>query len=221
MKPLVIFGNKQAAEIANFYFQTDSNRDVVAFTVDQTYIDDAQFQGLPVVPFETITETYPPDQYDMFVALGYSKLNMVREQKYNEAKAKGYTLANYISSRATVLCPPDNIGDNVFLLEDNTIQPFVKIGNNITLWSGNHIGHHSQIDDHGFITSHVVVSGNVKIGKNCFIGVNATLRDAITVGDHVLIGAAAWINRDVPDQTTCTNPPAKFRERQERAVEKI
>lgn len=221
MKPLIIFGNRQAAEIALFYFQTDTDRDVVAFTVDQEYINDAQFQGLPVVPYETILETYPPEQYDMFVALGYSKLNILREQKYNDAKAKGYTLASYISSRATILTPPENIGDNAFILEDNTIQMLVKIGSNVTLWSGNHIGHHSQIGDHCFLTSHVVVSGNTTIGDNAFIGVNATLRDAITVGDHVLIGAGAWINRDVPDQSTCTCPPAKFREREERAVEKI
>jgi len=221
MKPLVIFGNAQAAELALFYFQTDTDRNVVAFTVDKNYIEASHFQGLPVVSFESVEQSYPPEQYDMFVALGYSGLNSLREQKYLEAKAKGYQLASYISSRATILNDPKNIGDNCFILEDNTIQPFVTIGNNVTLWSGNHIGHHSRIADHCFLTSHVVVSGNVVIGNNCMIGVNATLRDCITVGDHVLVGAGSWVNRDVADQTTCTCAPAKFREREERVVEKI
>jgi sugar O-acyltransferase (sialic acid O-acetyltransferase NeuD family) len=116
----------------------------------------------------------------------------VRKEKYLAAKALGYTLASYISSHATVL-NEGRIGDNCFILEDNTIQPFVNIGNNITLWSGNHIGHHSTIQDHTFIASHVVVSGGVHIGEQCFIGVNATLRDHITVEDKCVVGAGALL----------------------------
>jgi acetyltransferase-like isoleucine patch superfamily enzyme len=83
------------------------------------------------------------------------------------------------------------------VLEDNTIQPFVKVGNNVTLWSGNHIGHHSVIKDHTFLASHIVVSGGVIIGEQCFIGVNATLRDHITVGDRCVVGAGALLLGDV------------------------
>ena len=101
----------------------------------------------------------------MFVALSYAKLNAVRKEKYLAAKALGYRLASYVSPRATVL-NDGRIGDNCFILEDNTIQPFVTIGNNVTLWSGNHIGHHSTIRDHCFIASHVVVSGGVEIGES-------------------------------------------------------
>ena len=49
------------------------------------------------------------------------------------------------------------------------------IGDNVTLWAGNHIGHHSTIGDHAFITSHVVVSGHVRVGEYSFLGVNATI----------------------------------------------
>jgi acetyltransferase-like isoleucine patch superfamily enzyme len=100
-----------------------------------------------------------------------------------------------VSPRATVL-NDGRIGDNCFILEDNTIQPFVTIGSNVTMWSGNHIGHHSIIKDHSFIASHVVVSGGVEIGEECFIGVNATLRDHIKVGDKCVIGAGALLLSD-------------------------
>ena len=111
----------------------------------------------------------------------------------------GYQLASYISSRASIL-NSDSIGDNCFILEDNTIQPFATIGNNVTLWSGNHIGHHTVIHDHSFIASHVVVSGGCEIGEQCFIGVNATLRDHITIGDRCVLGAASILLRDAePD----------------------
>lgn len=194
-KPLVIFGSGDIAQLAHYYFSTDSNYEVVAFTVDANYIKESELCGLPVVAFEDVAKNYPPDSYDFFVALSYSKLNAVRKEKFLAAKEMGYKLASFISSRATVL-NDGKIGENCFIFEDNTIQPFVTIGNNVTLWSGNHIGHHSVIHDHTFIASHVVISGGVEIGEQCFVGVNATLRDHIKIGDRCVVGAGALLLAD-------------------------
>jgi len=194
-KQLVIFGSGDIAQLAHYYFSTDSNYKVVAFTVDTNYIKESEFCGLPVVAFEDVAKKYPPDSYDFFVALSYSKLNVVRKEKFFAAKELGYKLVSFISSRATVL-NEGRIGENCFIFEDNTIQPFVRIGNNVTLWSGNHIGHHSVIHDHTFISSHVVVSGGVEVGEQCFVGVNATLRDHIKIGDRCVVGAGALMLAD-------------------------
>ena len=194
-QPLVIFGSGEIAQLAHYYFTTDSAYEVVAFTVDRDYMTVTEFCGVPVVPFDEITTRFPVDTHHLFVALSYAKINMVRKEKYQAAKALGYTLASYVSSHATVL-NQGRIGDNCFIFEDNTIQPFVTIGNNVTLWSGNHIGHHSTIQDHVFISSHVVVSGGVNIGEQCFIGVNATLRDHIHVGERCIIGAGVLLLED-------------------------
>ena len=195
-KSLVIFGSGDIAQLAHFYFSMDSDYEVVAFTVDAPYITDATFCGLPVIAFEEIATHYNPDECDLFVALSYSKLNRVRKEKYLAAKEKGYKLASFISSHATIL-NDGRIGENCFIFEDNTIQPFVTIGNNVTLWSGNHIGHHSAIKDHCFLASHVVVSGGVEIGEQCIIGVNATLRDHIKVGEKSVLGAGTLLLTDV------------------------
>jgi sugar O-acyltransferase (sialic acid O-acetyltransferase NeuD family) len=194
-KQLVIFGSSDIAQLAHYYFSKDSNYKVVAFILDENYIKEPEFCGLPVVPFEEVTKKYPPDSYDFFIALGYSKLNELRKEKYLAAKEMGYKMVSFISSRATVL-NEGKIGENCFIFEDNTIQPFVTIGNNVTLWSGNHIGHHSVIHDHTFIASHVVISGGVEIGEQCFVGVNATMRDHIKVGDRCVIGAGALLLAD-------------------------
>lgn len=191
---LVIFGGGEIAQLAHFYFCTDSEYEVVAFTVNEEFMGDATFCGLPVIPFEEISDRYPPDSNSIFIALSYSKLNAVRKEKYLRAKELGYELASYVSSRASVLS--EQIGDNCFILEDNTVQPFVVVGNNVTLWSGNHIGHHSNLRDHSFIASHVVISGGVVVGEQCFIGVNATLRDHILVGDRCVIGAGVLLLSD-------------------------
>ncbi len=192
---LVIFGAGDIAQLAHFYFSSDSEYEVVAFAVDSAYLKDTTFCGLPVIAFEEITTQFPPQHCDIFVALSYARLNAVRKEKYLAAKAIGYRLASFVSSGATVL-NDGRIGENCFILEDNTVQPFVTIGNNVTLWSGNHIGHHSTIRDHCFISSHVVVSGGVEIGEQCFIGVNATLRDHIKIGDRCVIGAGALLLAD-------------------------
>ena len=194
-KPLVIFGTGDIAQLAHFYFSSDSKYQVVAFTVNAAYLTQTDFCGLPVIAFEEIAKHYPPEKYAIFVALSYSKLNAVRKTKYLAVKALGYRLASFISSHATVL-NEGRIGDNCFIFEDNTLQPFVTIGNNVTLWSGNHIGHHATINDHCFIASHVVVSGGVEIGEQCFIGVNATLRDHIRIGEKCVIGAGALMLAD-------------------------
>jgi sugar O-acyltransferase (sialic acid O-acetyltransferase NeuD family) len=192
---LIIFGAGDIAQLAHFYFSTDSDHEVIAFTVDAAYYSESTFCDLPVIPFEEISNYYTPEQCDVFVALSYSKLNAVRKEKYLAVKALGYRIASFISSQATIL-NEGHIGENSFIFEDNTIQPFVTIGNNVTLWSGNHIGHHSTIHDHCFIASHVVVSGGVEIGEQCFIGVNATLRDHIKIGEKCVIGASALLLAD-------------------------
>ena len=204
-KPLVIFGFGDLGEVAHYYFVTDTDRTVAAFTLNATYIKQDTFCGLPLVPFEDIPERFPPNDFDLFIALGYSRLNALRAEKYAQAKAKGYGLASYVSSRATIL-NDRHIGDNCFVLEDNTIQPFVRIGNNVTLWSGNHIGHHATIHDNCFLASHIVVSGGVEIGEGCFVGVNATFRDHVKVGSRCLIGAGALILADAEPEGVYVGP---------------
>lgn len=194
-KRLVIFGAGDIAQLAHFYFSTDSDYEVIAFTVDRAYLTVENFCGLPVVAFEDVKTAFPPERHAFFVALSYSGLNALRKSKYLAAKELGFQLASYVSSDATVL-NDGAIGENCFVLEDNTIQPFVSIGNNVTLWSGNHIGHHSVIKDHCFMASHVVVSGGVEIEEQCFIGVNVTLRDHIKIGERCVIGAGALLLAD-------------------------
>jgi len=199
-KKLVIFGAGDIAELAHYYFTNDSDYVVEAFTVDRSFIKEETVLNLPVVAFDEVSEIYPPDQYDLFIALSYAQINQLRKDKYTKAKQIGYKLASYISSKASIL-NEGRVGDNCFILEDNTVQPFVEIGNNVTLWSGNHIGHHSCIKNHVFIASHVVISGRVQVHEQCFIGVNATLRDNISIGAKSVIGAGALILQSADDES--------------------
>lgn len=194
-KKVVLFGTEKMAHLAHFYLTKDSPYEVVAFTVDEKYITEKSFINLPVVPFETVEKRYPPDEHRMFVALGYKKLNTLRADKYSEAKEKGYRFISYLSSKATHW-EDTEIGENSFILENQVIQPYVKVGNNVVIWSGNHFGHDVVIENHCWIASHVVVCGGVRIEPHCFIGVNATIRDNVNISRECIIGAGALILKD-------------------------
>jgi sugar O-acyltransferase (sialic acid O-acetyltransferase NeuD family) len=192
---VVLFGLGDFARVARVYLDEDSEHRVVAFTANEQYIESQELDGLPVVSFETLGESHPAERYAMFVAIGFSDVNRARRDVYERCKQDGYELITYINSRATYWGEL-TIGDNCFVFEENVIQPNVRIGNNVILWSGNHIGHDSMIEDHVFIASHAVISGNCTIGESSFVGVNATFRDGIKVAPRCVVGAGALIMRD-------------------------
>jgi sugar O-acyltransferase (sialic acid O-acetyltransferase NeuD family) len=206
MAKVVIFGTELTAELAHYYLSTDSDHEIVAFTVHEQYLKETSFKNLPVVAFETLQQTYPPAEYQFFSPLTEIGMNKFRAGVYADAKAKGYDCINYISSHATVLTT--DIGENNFILEDNTIQPFVRIGNNNVFWSGNHIGHHGVIGDHVFFTSHVVLSGRCQVGDYCFFGVNATIRDLLTIGEGTLLAMGANLTKHTPAWSVWKGNPA-------------
>jgi len=208
MKTLLIFGTGLIAELAHFYFERDTDYRVAGFTNGTEFIKETSFKGLPVVPFDEVERRFPPGRHAMFVAIGYAMTNQVRERRYFECKQKGYLLATYISPKATYYGTP--VGDNCFILENNVIQPFVTIGSNVTLWSGNHIGHHSIIKDHCFISSHVVISGSCCIEENCFLGVNSTLRDNINIGKMTIIGSGAVVMKNCEGRSLVRPPQSAY-----------
>ena len=208
MSEVIVFGIQDFAELAHYYLQNDSEHEVVAFSVNQNYLPDIpEFKGLPVVAFEEIEKQFPTSEYKFFAPMSPLKMNRLRESIYNDIKAKGYELISYISSKATIC--HNEIGDNCFILEDNTIQPFTKIGNNVVLWSGNHIGHHSEIEDHVTLTSHVVISGHCLIKKYSVLGVNAAIRDGITIAEATFVGMSASVTKDTEEWSMYLGVPAK------------
>jgi sugar O-acyltransferase (sialic acid O-acetyltransferase NeuD family) len=208
-KNLVLFGLGELAEVAAYYFEHDTNHTVVAITADGEFIEEDRFLDYPVVPFEDIAKAFPSDDCQGFVSVGYSKINGLRQEKCEAFRNKNYQLASYISTRATTF---ENVtfGWNNFILEDNTVQPFVTIGNGVTLWSGNHIGHHASIADFAFISSHVVVSGGVTVGERTFIGVNSTINDHVSIGARCVIGSGSLIAKELADDSVTSSEPARL-----------
>jgi sugar O-acyltransferase (sialic acid O-acetyltransferase NeuD family) len=208
MSNVIIFGINDFAELAHFYLETDSLHDVVAFTVSESFLPkERTYRGLPVLPFEDVQYQLSADEHHFFAPMSAKNMNKDREHIFGEIKSKGYRCISYVSSRATTF--NNDIGENCFILENNTLQPFTRIGDNVVLWSGNHIGHHGAIADHVTFTSHVVMSGHCSIGANSFFGVNATLRDGLHVGEGTFVSMASTQTADTDPWSVYKGNPAK------------
>ena len=141
---IIIFGTLDLAELSHYYLSKDTDYEVIGFTVNKEYLTKDFFTprgsstSYPVFEFETLETIFPPSEYLLFAPMTGAKMNMVRKRIYEEGKRKGYNFISYVSPKATVC--DNKIGENCFILEDNTLQPFTEIGNNVMMWSGNHIG---------------------------------------------------------------------------------
>ncbi|MCA9120370.1 MAG: acetyltransferase [Planctomycetaceae bacterium] len=199
-KPLIIVGDSAFAEIAYEYFRYDSEFHPTAFAVEAEYRKRDRLFDLPVVDVESLASEYPADEHYFFAAIVYGKLNRTRTRLYLEMKQRGYRPASYISTKAFIWRNV-KLGEHCFIFENNVVQPFTTIGDNVILWSGNHIGHHCTIDSHCFISSHVVISGYCKVKSSSFFGVNATIANNLTIGRDVWLSPGACVTKDIPDGT--------------------
>lgn len=206
---LVLFGTGPVARMAHFLFSADSPHRVVAFTVDRAHLEEDRFLGLPLVAFEDVRRSYPPERFAMFVAVGYRRMNAFRQERFEQARAMGYELPSYVSSRASVW-PELRIGANCLVMDLVVIHPFTRIGDDNILWSGCHIGHDSVVEDHCFIASHAVVSGFATVGSHCFLGTNSTVRDGIRLARGTVVGAGAVIGRDTREGGVYAAPGASL-----------
>jgi sugar O-acyltransferase (sialic acid O-acetyltransferase NeuD family) len=205
---VVIFGTTEMATMSHFYLTHDSPYEVAAFTVDRDFMKEETLFGLPVVPFEDIESLYPPGDYKMFVAILFGRVNKTRAEKYFQAKAKGYDLISYVSSKA-ITWPGLAVGDNCFISPGSVVDPFVTIGNDVII-AGSLIGHHCTVKDHCFLATHSVLLGRAIIEPYCFLGANSTIRHNIVIGRECIIGAGATITKSTRERAVYIDKPAEL-----------
>jgi sugar O-acyltransferase (sialic acid O-acetyltransferase NeuD family) len=207
-RPLIIVGLGKFAEIAKLYFNEFSDFEVVGFAAHKDFIVSDKFCTLNVYDINLLETIFPKDKVYIFVAIGYRKMNKIRQSVYEELKASNFQFASFVHPNVKYWSN-SKVGKNCFIFEDNTLQPFVEIGDNTILWSGNHIGHHSVIGSNCFISSQVVVSGSCKIGDNSFLGVNSTIYDGITVAEENFVGPGAIVASNTKPKNVYFAPTTK------------
>ncbi|MEO8066929.1 MAG: acetyltransferase [Flavobacteriales bacterium] len=207
-KPIVLFGTGKIAEVIHHFMMHEAGIVVAGFTVDEAFVGDGKKEGLPVVAFDKVEQQFPPDKFDLFVALGYHDMNALRAKKMAEAKAKGYALPAFIHPQSgTPKGTP--VGENSFIMRDVHIHPKVTIGADVFVWSGAIIGHHTTIGDHGWITSGANIAGACTIGEHCFLAINSTVGHGVRIRRRCFIGANALVTKDMADDQVIIAPSDK------------
>ena len=208
-KPVVLFGTGRLARTILYFLVHESPYEIAAVTVDREHMKGDETFGLPTFPFETLPETHPPDAYDLFLALGYRRMNRLREERFRQAKEMGYQLISHISPRASTW-PNLEIGENCLVLDEVVVHPYVTIGDDTIIWSGSHVGHGTAIGDHCFIASRAAISGWVTVADNCFLGTNCTVRDGLSLAPMSLVGAGVVVTRDTTEGQTLAPPEPRI-----------
>ena len=205
---VVIFGTGNFADLVCHYLIHDSDHDVVGFSVDRKYQDTNLHMGLPLVAYEDIEKHFPPSEFGLFVAVGYNDINRIREQKFEDAKSKGYRLITYVSSKAISLSK--DIGCNCMIMEGAVLQPFVTLGDGVIVWPGSVISHHSSVAGFCYISPNVTVCGASSIGQRVFVGAGATIRNHVHIDDECVIAMGATVTDTTPQTGLYKGCPAEF-----------
>ena len=195
MGQIVMFGAGKVADVVYRHITLAGEHEVVAFTTDAEHVPEGgAFHGKPVIPFDSLQDRFPPDRYAMIVAIGYHDLNAVRKAKYDAAKGKGYRLVSYVSPRASVGDWLD-MGDNCIVLDAAVIEPGARLGNNVVVWSGVLVGHHTTIADHAWIAGQAVFGGSAFLGERSFVGLGAIVAHEVELGAQTMVGAGALVTK--------------------------
>lgn len=209
MKKIVVYGAGAYAKVFYNEVRRTNALEIAAFTIDNAYIGDCKtLFGLPILPFEDCVHYFPPEEYDMIVLCGYTKMRD-RKIMFDKAKEKGYFLSNYIS-------PDAYMEENITMGENNIIFSNAFVGYGGTMGDGNvirqnvYLGHNFQIGDHNIISSGVTIGGNLKMRNLSFIALGVTIVDSGNIGNECLIGAGSVVVKPVLEYSKYYGNPAKL-----------
>lgn len=208
-RPLIIFGDGPMAELAHFYFTGPAGRHVMGFTVDDAWCDRPEFLGMPLIPWSGIANTCPPDTHEVFISVGYSDGNQLREAKYEEAETRGYRLASYVDP--SVIDYGVGIGPNCLICEGAVLGPFSRVGRGAIIRTGAQIGHHNRIGDFAYVSPGVVFSGFCEVGARAFIGTGTLVRDGVRIGTDCTVGMGSVVTRDLTEPGVYLGHPARMK----------
>jgi sugar O-acyltransferase (sialic acid O-acetyltransferase NeuD family) len=197
---VLIFGIGTGADTARRYIELDTPHEVVGYLVDREFLKVPTFNGCPVVAVDEAVTRFSPDDVLAFVPLGSARMNMLRAEKHQLLKSLGYRFLSYVHS-SNKLEGHCKIGENCFILENQSVNFDAAIGNNVVIWSGCQIGDRSRIGDHAFLAAHVVLNGDVTVGEYAYLGSNCNISNAVRIARQSFIGANALITQDTEERS--------------------
>lgn len=192
-----IYGTNDLAKSLYYHIGLSEGVKPTGFIVSPEYFSDSasSFCGRPVFPFDKIANTDTPSDIGVFICIGYKKMNKGREEVYYKCKKAGFSILNFIHPSAHV--DAMNIGEGNIIMHNVVIGEFAAVGNCNIFRSGSLLAHGSSIESFNYLSDHTCIGGNAEIGSRCFFGLNSTVSDGVKIKDEVLIGANAFVSKNI------------------------
>lgn len=197
MEKLIIVGTSTTAKHLYDFVIYHNLFDIIGFAVNREYKQSDKFCNLPVYELENLEKLLIKQDFKIFVAMLWNKLNRERRDVYEYCKGKGFKFANIISPLAVLRS--ELKGDNCWIHDFVVIQNDSIIGSNVMIMSQTLIGADTQVGSHCFLGAKSLLGGGSKVGEQTFIGLNATVFDDTTIGRKCIIGACTAVKRNMPD----------------------
>jgi len=200
MNKIIIYSDSSFAERMGFFIEQEGWGEVIAYTNERQFITRDKVGKLPVISYDLLSEYFDKSEFSILLAVGYTRINKIREEIYNKIKRDGYKVATFISKNSVLYS--SEIGEGTIILPCTYIGPYVKIGVCNYFAAGVKISHNSNIGDFNFFSTNVVMGGYANIENNCFIGLNSTIKNDIVIGSYSLIGSASNVLKSIPRDET-------------------
>ena len=92
-RKVIIFGITDLAEILYSYLFHSENYEVIAFCVDKDYLPkEKKFHNLPIYSYEQVKEIFSPNEYGIFICIGYKSMNKYREFCFKKVEKDGFEI---------------------------------------------------------------------------------------------------------------------------------
>jgi len=200
MKKAVIFGDTNYSGMIYSYIKnTPGCPEVSAFVVDRAYIKKNEFCGIPVRAAEDILSDFPPVDYDVYICIGYQKMNEIRRTVFNRLKDMGYHILNYIHPDARVY--GSKIGEGNIVLTFAIIGLHSEIGNCNIFMDGSVFGHDTVMGNFNYFSYNAVTGGYANVGNCCFFGLNSSIANKLTIGDKTMVGVGSVVTESTEEGT--------------------
>jgi len=208
MTDLIIYGTGKLGQMVYFLLKNEAKYNIVCFTADEKYCTEKTFLSLPLIPFDSIEENYPKEQYKMITVVGGFGGTRIRKEMFDKAKAKGYFHVNYIHPSVV------NEGD-IEMGENNIIFPYCILGFSGKMADNNiirekvYLGHDFEMGSHNFIGVGCNIGGESKVGDLTYLAMNTTLTNNICIGDESFVGIGSLVLKNTDSYSKYYGRPAK------------
>lgn len=197
-KKIIIIGNTEYSRLIRYYIEVDTRLEVIAYSVEKDYVEAEYFDNIPLIALEELTKSFPINEYDIILGVGYSKMNTIREKLYKKIKKYGYTIINYIHSTA-VIAPNSVIGEGNIIMENVVVAPYSTIGSGNIIWNSVNVSHNNEVGNFNSLSVGTSLSGFVEVGNNCFLGNNCTVKNHLKIANYSLIGASSYVSESTEE----------------------